>query len=90
MMIDADAALVALDDAVAWRLRPALDAEKLFDDIASKLHQRPEFKGLTINQLDLLLADLRREFAPGCRARRHHAHSAERPKRAHHSGGCKR
>jgi hypothetical protein len=67
MMIDADAALVALDDAVAWRLRPALDAEKLFDDIASKLHQRPEFKGLTINQLDLLLADLRREFAHAMR-----------------------
>jgi hypothetical protein len=70
MMIDADTALVALDDAIGWRLRPALNAQKLFDDIASKLHRHPSFKQLNITEIDLLLADLKREFA-------HDMHTAE-------------
>jgi hypothetical protein len=63
MMIDTNTALDLLSEAIDWSLKPALDSQTLFDDIASKLHQRPEFKRLTIVQLDLLLADLKREFA---------------------------
>lgn len=62
-MIDVNIALDALAEAIDWKLRPALDSDRVFDAIASKLRRLPAFKQMTIAQIDLLLADLEREFA---------------------------
>jgi hypothetical protein len=61
MLIDSNIALDSLDVAINWKLRPALDPDRLFDEIASRLHKL--FPHLTISQIDLLLADLRRQHA---------------------------
>jgi hypothetical protein len=57
--IDNDSAVEAL-----WS---ALDSEQLqpdemFDKLTAKLHRLPAFRRLSIGELDLLLADSRREF----------------------------
>jgi phage terminase Nu1 subunit (DNA packaging protein) len=67
MLIDVDRALNALAESLDWK-RPAPDADELFDSIAAVLHRR--FPELTITQIDLLLADLKREYV-------HDAHVAE-------------
>jgi hypothetical protein len=61
MLIDTNQALDALDESISWKLRPALDPDARFDSIASKLHRI--FPELTIAQIDLLLGDLKRDFA---------------------------
>jgi hypothetical protein len=35
---------------------------KLFDEIAYRLHRNPRFRNMPITEIDLLLADARREF----------------------------
>jgi len=61
MLIEINEAFNALDEAISWRLRPALDADELFDELGSAIHRI--FPELTITQIDLLLADLRRQHA---------------------------
>jgi hypothetical protein len=57
--INREFAVTALWQAFAWEpIRPAA----LFDRIANRLHCNPRFRGMTISEIDLLLADARREF----------------------------
>jgi hypothetical protein len=63
MMIDVNTALDALDECIDWKLKPALDSQKIFDDIASNLRRLPAFQHTKIVELDLALADLKRSFA---------------------------
>jgi hypothetical protein len=63
MMVSTDWALDCLDEAISWKLRPAINVDRVFDEIASKLRRMPAFKQLTIVEIDLALADLKREFA---------------------------
>jgi hypothetical protein len=62
MMIDTNIALTAFDDIISWKLRPALDPDRIFDELANRFRQHPRFRDLKISELDLLLADLKREF----------------------------
>jgi hypothetical protein len=39
-----------------------IKAVELFDRIANRLHRNPRLRGMTISEIDLLLADARREF----------------------------
>jgi hypothetical protein len=66
-MIDTNAALDCLDEAIAWRLRVDLDADELFDRIGSALHRHPAFRELKIVEIDQLLGDLRRQHAHNMR-----------------------
>jgi hypothetical protein len=36
--------------------------DKVFDQIAHRLRRNPRFAGMSINEIDLVLADARREF----------------------------
>ena len=57
--ITTEAAIEALWLAFSWE---PLDPAKIFDQIAARLHRHPRFRDLPIAQLDLALADARREF----------------------------
>jgi hypothetical protein len=57
--ISMEAAVEALFDALEWE--PARLTE-VFDQIAYRLRRNPRFRDLSINEIDLLLADARREF----------------------------
>jgi hypothetical protein len=48
MVIDTSTALDALDEAIKWKLRPALDPDRIFDEIAFKLHRHPMFRHLKV------------------------------------------
>jgi hypothetical protein len=62
MLIDTNTALDALDEAIEWKLRGPLD--QLFDAILSDLRRRvPALKQMPLAELDLLVADSKREFA---------------------------
>jgi hypothetical protein len=63
MKIDAETALESVLMAIEYELVPATDPTKIFDGIVSKLQKHPRFHELKIAELDLLLADLKREFA---------------------------
>jgi hypothetical protein len=69
MLIDINRALDALDEAIGWKLRPALDPDELFDSISAELHRLlPE---LTVSQIDLRLADLRRRHVHAMQVAEH-------------------
>jgi hypothetical protein len=57
--ISTEAAVETLWQALDWT---RIDSDELFDEIASKLHRLSAFKHMSISQIDLLLADLRRQF----------------------------
>jgi hypothetical protein len=78
MLIDSNAALDAIDEAISWKLRPALNPNRIFDEIASALHRHPRFRDLKITELDLALADLKREFAREMRETEWHLYEAFR------------
>jgi hypothetical protein len=59
MLIDHTVILDALNEAIGWQLRPALDSDRLFDDLGSRLHKL--FPSLKITEIDLLLGDLKRQ-----------------------------
>jgi hypothetical protein len=59
MQISTEDAKDALANAFEWE--PARLTE-VFDRIAYRLHRNPRFRDLSISELDLLLADARREF----------------------------
>jgi hypothetical protein len=61
--IETAEALEALDECINWKLKPALDSQRVFDAVASRMRRHPAFAHLTIIQLDALLADSKREFA---------------------------
>jgi hypothetical protein len=54
--ITAEAAVEALLQAFEWE---PFELSKLFDQIVCCLHRNPRFAGLTLTELDLLLADTR-------------------------------
>jgi hypothetical protein len=58
--VDPDFAVESLWQALEWE-RPDKLTE-LFDQIASRLHRHPRFRGMSIAEIDLLLADARHEF----------------------------
>jgi hypothetical protein len=59
MQISNEAAVESLWLALEWE--PIRSAE-IFDQIAYRLRRNPRFRDMTITEIDLLLADARREF----------------------------
>jgi hypothetical protein len=57
--IDPEFAVESLWQALEWEL-PKSTA--VFDEIAHHLRRSPRFRGMSITEIDLLLADARREF----------------------------
>jgi hypothetical protein len=57
--INNGSAVEALWEAMGWE---SINPDEIFDQISSKLNRHPRFKGLSITEIDLLLADLRRQF----------------------------
>ena len=67
MLITTDQALDALDEAISWKLRPALDPDELFDAFELDVHR---LTGMPLSQISLLFADHRRRHAE-------HVHATE-------------
>jgi hypothetical protein len=57
--ISTEAAVERLWLALEWE--PPIKFIEIFDAIASRLHRHPRFHGMTITEIDLLLADIRRD-----------------------------
>jgi hypothetical protein len=60
MQIATEVAVESLWQAFEWE-RP-INSTELFDRIAAQLHRHPRFRGMSITEIDLILADARREF----------------------------
>jgi len=59
MKIDIETAVESLWQAFEWE---PIDPAKMFDQIATRLRRNPMFRGMSIEQLDLILGDARQEF----------------------------
>jgi hypothetical protein len=59
MKIDIETAVESLWQALEWE---PLNSAEMFDQVAARLHRNPRLRDLPIAQLDLALADARREF----------------------------
>jgi hypothetical protein len=55
-------AIESLWNAIEWELPKVIDATAVFDEIAYQLRRSPQFKGMSIAELDLILADAKRQF----------------------------
>jgi hypothetical protein len=58
--ISHEAALEGLWQALDWAAPAKLD--EIFDELASRLRRHSRFAGMSITEIDLLLADTRREL----------------------------
>jgi hypothetical protein len=62
MQIEIEAAVESLWQALDWEFASTIEPTKVFDRIAHHLRRNPRFRGMSITEIDLLLADARREF----------------------------
>jgi hypothetical protein len=61
--ISVEAAVEGLWQALEFEIPSASDlTDRCFDEITYHLHRSPRFRGMTLTEIDLILADARREF----------------------------
>jgi hypothetical protein len=58
-MINPEFAIEGLWQALAWE---TINPTEIFDQIAHRVRRHPRFKDMSITEIDLILADARREF----------------------------